>query len=105
MADITVPIGRKLPFTPDFAGNLRFRYDFPWNGFAADAYARLGIAYTGDARAGFVGDAYNAEDITALTFGNGTNLKIVEEGGFFGTPLTASPCSERKVGKLLWNKA
>ena len=49
-----------------------------------------GLIYTGDSKAGFIGDAYHVEDITNLTFGNGTNLSIVEEGGFFGTPLTGA---------------
>ena len=48
------------------------------------------LTYSGDAPVGFIGDAYNAEDITALTFGNGTSLSIAEEGGFFGTPLAGA---------------
>jgi len=87
--EIAVPVGSELPFTPDFSGNIRFRYDFPLTAFNADAYVMAGLTYRGESAGGFVGDAYSAEDITALTFGTGgTSLTIVEEGGFFGTALT-----------------
>jgi outer membrane receptor protein involved in Fe transport len=88
--EVVVPTGSELPFTPDFSGNIRARYDFPLVRFGADAYVMAGLVYTGDSKAGFIGDAYHVEDITNLTFGNGTGLSIVEEGGFFGTPLTGA---------------
>jgi len=86
--EVVVPVGSELPFTPEFSGNIRARYDFQLDSFGADAYVRAGVTYRGESKAGFIGDAYNVEDITALTFGNGTSLKIEEEGGFFGLPLT-----------------
>ena len=88
--EIVVPVGSELPFTPDFSGNLRFRYDFPLNNFNADAYVRASVTYRGDSLVAFVGDAYNVEDITALVFGSGTGLQIEEAGGFFGLPLTGA---------------
>ena len=85
--EIAVPVGSELPFVPEFSGNIRARYDFPIPNMDAEGYAHLSISHTGEAKAGFIGDAYSAEDITALTFGNRSSLSIEEEGGFFGTPL------------------
>ena len=88
MVEIVVPVGSDLPFTPDFSGNLRARYDFPLVNFNADAYVQASVSHRGDSKSGFIGDAYVVEDITALVFGGGTSLTIVEEGGFYGAPLT-----------------
>jgi hypothetical protein len=46
------------------------------------------VSYTGASRALSTCNAYFIEDVTAQVFGNRTSLKIVEEGGFCGTPLT-----------------
>jgi outer membrane receptor protein involved in Fe transport len=86
--EIVVPVGSRLPWTPEVSGNLRARYDFALDGFDADAYVRGGIAYTGDSRALSTCNAYFIEDVATQVFGNRTSLKIVEEGGFCGTPLT-----------------
>lgn len=88
LVDIVVPEGSRLPWTPEFSGNVRARYDFPLAGFAADAYVRGSISYSGASRALSTCNAYFIEDVAAQVFGNGTSLKIVEEGGFCGTPLT-----------------
>ena len=47
---IAVPVGSELPFTPDFSGNLRARYEFdvPVMG-GASAYLSGGLSYTGEA--------------------------------------------------------
>jgi outer membrane receptor protein involved in Fe transport len=85
---VVVPEGSRLPYTPEFSGNLRARYDFRLNDFGADAYVRGGITYTGSSRALSTCNAYFIEDVATQVFGNRTSLKIVEEGGFCGTPLT-----------------
>lgn len=88
LEDIVVPIGSRLPWTPEFSGNLQFRYDFDLPNFDADAFFRGGVTYTGSSRALSTCNAYFIEDVTAQVYGNGTSLRIVEEGGFCGTPLT-----------------
>jgi hypothetical protein len=86
--EIVVPVGSRLPFTPEFSGNIRARYDFNLPDFGADAYVRAGVTYTGDSRALSTCNAYFIEDVATQVFGNRTSLKIVEEGGFCGTALT-----------------
>ncbi|HSM68372.1 MAG TPA: TonB-dependent receptor [Xanthomonadales bacterium] len=86
--EIVVPVGSRLPFTPEFSGNIRARYDFRLPDFGADAYVRAGVTYTGDSRALSTCNAYFIEDVATQVFGNRTSLKIVEEGGFCGTALT-----------------
>ena len=91
LEEVVVPVGSRLPWTPKFRANLRARYDFRDVSFMnvqADAYIRGAITYTGDSRAEISADAYLVEDVATQVFGNGTGLKIVEEGGFFGLPLT-----------------
>lgn len=91
LEEVVVPVGSRLPWTPKFRANLRARYDFLDVGLMnvqADAYIRGAITYTGASRAEISADAYLVEDVATQVFGNGTGLKIVEEGGFFGLPLT-----------------
>lgn len=88
LEDIVVPVGSRLPWTPEFRGNIRARYEFFLEGFQADAYVRGGVIYTGDSRALSTCNAYFIEDVTAQVFGQRTSLEIAEEGGFCGTPLT-----------------
>jgi len=85
---VVVPVGSRLPYVPEFSGNLRARWDFPIDSFQANGYVRGGITYTGDSRALSTCNAYFIEDVTAQVFGTGTSLTIAEEGGFCGTPLT-----------------
>jgi hypothetical protein len=86
--EIVVPVGSRLPWTPEFRGNIRARYEFALDGFNADAYVRGGVTFTGESRALTTCNAYFIEDVTAQVFGQRTSLNIVEEGGFCGTPLT-----------------
>lgn len=88
LVEIVVPEGSRLPWTPEFSGNIRARYDFRLTNFNADAYVQAAISYTGDSRAMSTCNAYFIEDVATQVFGNRTSLKIVEEGGFCGTPLT-----------------
>jgi outer membrane receptor protein involved in Fe transport len=88
LVDIVVPEGSRLPWTPEVAGNIRARYDFRLTDFNADAYVQAAISYTGDSRAMSTCNAYFIEDVATQIYGNRTSLKIVEEGGFCGTPLT-----------------
>jgi len=85
---VVVPVGSRLPWTPEFSGNIRGRYDFHLDGLDADAYVRAGVTFTGDSRALSTCNAYFIEDVATQVYGNSTSLKIVEEGGFCGTPLT-----------------
>ncbi|MCY4342289.1 MAG: TonB-dependent receptor [Gammaproteobacteria bacterium] len=90
LEEVVVPVGSRLPWTPKLRANLRARYDFRdlnLMNVQADAYVRGAITYTGDSRAEISADAYLVEDVATQVFGNGTGLKIVEEGGFFGLPL------------------
>ena len=88
LEEIVVPVGSRLPWTPEFRGNLRARYDFPIDGFQADGWFQAALVYTGDSRAMSTCNAYFVEDVTTQVFGTGSGLKIKEEGGFCGTPLT-----------------
>ena len=91
LQEVVVPVGSRLPWTPKFRANVRARYDFrdvKFMDVQADAYVRGAITYTGDSRAEISADAYLVEDVATQVFGNGSGLKIVEEGGFFGLPLT-----------------
>lgn len=86
--EIVVPVGSRLPWTPEFSGNLRARYDFDLDTFGAQGYVRGGVSYTGDSRALSTCNAYFIEDVANQIYGHRTSLQIVEEGGFCGTPLT-----------------
>ncbi len=86
LVGIAVPEGSELPFTPDFSGNLRARYEFdvPVMG-GASAYLSGGLSYTGESKSGIAGSAYHVEDTLRLTHGRGSGLKISDEGDeFFG---------------------
>ena len=91
--EIVVPVGARLPWTPEFRANLRARYDFYLDSFQAEGYVRAGITYTGDSRAQTTCDAYFVEDVTMQVYGRGSGLKIKNEGGFCGTPLTGGDLS------------
>ncbi|MEM8767773.1 MAG: TonB-dependent receptor [Pseudomonadota bacterium] len=87
LEEIVVPVGSRLPWTPEFRGNLRARYDFPIPAFQGDGWFQAALVYTGDSRAASACNAYFVEDVTAQVFGTGSGLTIKEEGGFCGTPL------------------
>ena len=81
---IAVPVGSELPFTPDFSGNIRARYDFPINAFGGlDAFVKGAVSYTGESKSGIVGSANFVEATTVATYGVGSGLKIADEGGVF----------------------
>ena len=88
LEEIVVPVGSRLPWTPEFRANIRARYDFVLDAFNAEAYLRAGVIYTGDSRAQTTCDAYFVEDVTQQVYGRGSGLNIKNEGGFCGTPLT-----------------
>ena len=91
--EVVVPVGSRLPWAPEYRFNLRARYDMPdisIMNLRADAYVRAGVSYTDEAPAEFSADAYFNEDVTRLVLGSGSGLKIQEEGGFFGAPLTGN---------------
>ncbi|MDZ7684343.1 MAG: hypothetical protein U5O39_04525 [Gammaproteobacteria bacterium] len=70
MRGIAAPEGSELPFTPDFSGNIRFRYSF---GIPAlqnmDAYVSGGVTYTGESKSGITGNAFFVEDTAQKVFG------------------------------------
>ena len=82
---IAVPVGSELPFTPDFSGNIRARYDFGGMFMdGANAYLSGGLSYTGESKSGLSGSAFYVEDTLQLSHGGrGSGLKIAAEGGEF----------------------
>ncbi|HAU68549.1 MAG TPA: TonB-dependent receptor [Gammaproteobacteria bacterium] len=87
---VAVPVGSELPYTSDFSFNVRARYNFNWESMGADAYVQGALAHTGDSKAGIVGNAYFAEDVTRRIYGQGSGLQIANEGGTFGASRTAT---------------
>ncbi len=87
---IAVPVGSELPFTADFSFNVRARYDWRLDGFGADAFVQAGVTYTGDSKAGIIGNAFLAEDTTRRIYGVGSGLEIADEGGTFSATEVAS---------------
>ena len=81
---IAVPVGSELPFTPDFSGNIRARYDFGELMDGANAYISGGLSYAGESKSGLSGSAFYVEDTLQLSHGGrGSGLKIAAEGGDF----------------------
>ena len=81
---IAVPVGSELPFTPDFSGNIRARYDFGELMDGARAYLSGGLSYAGESKSGLSGSAFYVEDTLQLSHGGrGSGLKIAAEGGDF----------------------
>ena len=93
LEEIVVPVGSRLPWTPEFRANIRAQYDFVLDAFQAEAYVRAAVTYTGDSRAQSTCDAFFVEDVTQQVYGRGSGLNIKEEGGFCGTPLTGGDLS------------
>ena len=85
LQDIAVPEGSELPFSPDFSGSLRARYDFhgAFDG-QTNAYVSGSISYSGSSKSGIAGSAYFVEDTLERSHGGrGSGLKIANEGGLF----------------------
>ena len=82
--EISVPEGSELPFSPDFAGSLRARYDFhgAFDG-QTNAYLSGSISYSGSSKSGIAGSAYFVEDTLVRSRGRGSGLSISDEGGIF----------------------
>jgi iron complex outermembrane receptor protein len=99
--EIVVPVGSRLPYTPEFRGNLRARYDFFIDSLGLEAFVRGGIIYTGDSLAQFSCDAYFAEDVTRQVYGRPSGLNIVDEGGFCGVPLTGDDLASVSDSSLI----
>lgn len=87
---LAAPVGSELPYTSDFSFNLRARYDFELEKLGAEAYVQTAFIYTGDSKAGIIGNAYFAEDVTRRIYGRGSGLEIANEGGTFGASRTAT---------------
>lgn len=85
--EVAVPVGSRLPYTPEFRGNLRARYDFVLEAFDAEAWVRGGIVYTGESPAQISCDAFFAETVMQRVYGTGSGLQIQQEGGFCGPAL------------------
>ena len=85
LENIAVPVGSELPFTPDFSGSLRARYDFDLALMGGTgAYISGGLSYTGESKSGITGSAFYVEDTLKLTHGGrGSGLKIATEGDEF----------------------
>ena len=82
---IAVPVGSELPMAPDFAGNIRARYDFPINGLGANGYVHASLNYRGESVAGIVGSAEFMDDTLFRQSGAYSGLDLQYEGGSFGT--------------------
>ena len=85
LVDISVPEGSKLPFSPDFSGSLRARYDFhgAFDG-QTNAYVSASLSYSGKSRSGIAGSAFHVEDTLKRSHGGrGSGLSIAQEGGLF----------------------
>ncbi|NNC99198.1 MAG: TonB-dependent receptor, partial [Gammaproteobacteria bacterium] len=90
LVGLSAPVGSELPFAADFSFNIRGRYDFEWEKMGAQAYVQGALVYTGDSKAGIIGNAYFAEDTTRRIYGVGTGLTIADEGGTFGATRVAT---------------
>ncbi|MDE0350028.1 MAG: TonB-dependent receptor, partial [Gammaproteobacteria bacterium] len=82
---IAVPVGSELPMAPEFAGNIRARYDFPINGLGANGYVHASLNYRGESVAGIVGSAEFMDDTLFRQSGAYSGLDLQYEGGNFGT--------------------
>ncbi len=82
--EISVPEGSELPFSPDFAGSLRARYDFhgAFDG-QTNAYLSGSLSYSGSSKSGIAGSAFFVEDTLERSRGRGSGLSISDEGGIF----------------------
>ena len=87
---LSAPVGSELPFAADFSFNIRGRYDFEWHKMEAQAYVQAALVYSGDSKAGIIGNAFFAEDTTRRIYGRGSGLPIADEGGTFGATRVAT---------------
>ena len=85
LAGIAVPEGSELPLSPTFSGNLRARYDFPFNAIGGNAYVLASVNHRGESVSGVVGSAEFMDDTLFRQSGSYSGLKLQEEGGTYGT--------------------
>lgn len=98
---IAVPVGSELPYSADFSGNIRARYEFDMPGSDAlgdlRGYVTAGVAYTGESLAGIKMDAFVVEDTMQRVYQvSGSGLEIRREAPAFlgaapGTDLLDEP--------------
>ncbi len=81
---IAVPVGSELPLAPEFAGNLRARYDFPLDALQANAYVHASLNYRGESVSGIVGSAEFMDDTLFRHSGRYSGLDMQREGGTYG---------------------
>ncbi len=99
---VAVPVGSDLPLAPDFAGNLRARYDFELPGMGANAYLTGSLTYRGESVAGIVGSAAFMDDTALLVTGSTSGLGTEDAGGNFGTVADSTgslPASTRFINE------
>ncbi|MEE4299734.1 MAG: TonB-dependent receptor [Pseudomonadales bacterium] len=87
---IAVPEGSELPYTPEFSGNIRARYDFDLPALQGRGYVRAGVNYRTDSFTGITGNAFYAEQAHLEVYGVGSGLEIEAEGGTFASPVPAT---------------
>ncbi len=85
LAGIAVPEGSELPLSPTFSGNLRARYDFPFNAIGGNAYVLASVNHRGESVSGVVGSAEFMDDTLFRQSGSYSGLKLQDEGGTYGT--------------------
>jgi len=85
---IAPPIGSELPFSADFSGNIRARYDFEIPPFGRlgglMGYITGGVSYRGSSLVGMKMDAFVVEDTMQRVYGVASSgLEIVQEANTF----------------------
>ena len=85
LAGIVVPEGSELPLSPTFSGNLRARYDFPFNAIGGNAYVLASVNHRGESVSGVIGGAEFMDDTLFRQSGSYSGLKLQEEDGTYGT--------------------
>ena len=108
---IAAPVGSRLPYSAEFSGNLRVRYDFPLPAIGgidnAMGYLSGGVTYTGESLVGIKMDAYVVEDTMQRVYRvAGSGLEIEREADAFlgaapGTELTNFPAGEVPGGRYV----
>lgn len=90
LVGLAAPVGSELPYQADISFNLRGRYEFDLPSMDAGGFVQAAVTYTGESKAGIIGNAYFAEDTTRRIYGQGSGLEIANEGGTFGSARVGS---------------
>ena len=82
LAGIAPTVGRRLPYSAEFSGNLQAEYFY---NITKDitGYINGSISYTGERLASMTMDAYVLEDATRLIYGTGSGLSIEKEADVY----------------------